>query len=107
MLFPKFRYWRSKPYRMWVASLPCCACGIEGWGQCAHSNQAKHGKGGGVKASDEFSFCLCSTRPGHQGCHTVHDTLVDMTHEQRSAIEDDYIARTQAMAAREGMRLAA
>ena len=94
MLFPKFRYWRSEGYRRWVASRPCIACGIEGYSQCAHSNQAKHGKGGAKKASDEFSFPLCSSHGWHQGCHTMHDLCIDMDKNERDALEDRYIAET-------------
>ena len=98
----KFPYWRSEPYRRWVASLPCIACGLEGYSQCAHSNQAKHGKGLGVKASDEFTFPLCAQHFGRIGCHTWHDLLEDMTHEERDEIEDRYIAKTWAAAAEHG-----
>lgn len=102
MLFPKFRYWTCKPYRMWVASRPCIACGIEGYSQCAHSNQAKHGKGRGIKASDEFTFPLCGSRWGQPGCHMRHDLCDGMTHEERDELEDRYIAQTWADAEAHG-----
>lgn len=101
MTFAKFPYWRSKPYLRWVASKPCLACGREGFSQAAHSNQAKHGKGRGIKASDEFTFPLCGPRWGLMGCHYMHDNCVDLL-KPRNVIEDDYIARTWAAAAADG-----
>jgi len=102
MLFPKFRYWRSKSYLRWVASLPCVACGIEGYSQAAHSNQAKHGKGKSVKASDEFTFPLCAPHGGHMGCHQMHDLAIGWTKAERDETEDRYIARTWADAQAHG-----
>lgn len=86
---------RSESYRRWVSTLPCVCCGIEGYSQAAHPNQ---GRGLGQKASDLEVFPLCCSRPGHQGCHVLHDTLVDMTLTIRRGLERVYIAKTQAMA---------
>lgn len=86
---------RSESYRRWVASLPCIACGIEGYTQAAHPN---YGRGLGQKASDLECFPLCSTRPGHMGHHAEHDMLVEMTLAERRELEREYIANTQAMA---------
>jgi len=99
MLFPKSKPVRSESYRRWVASLPCIVCGIEGYSQCAHPN---HGRGLGQKASDLDCFALCCTRPGHMGHHMEHDLLIDMTREQRRALERLYTARTQEMARQAG-----
>ena len=66
-MFSKFNYVRDKAHLNRVASLPCQLCGLEGQTQAAHSNQAKHGKGRGVKASDEFTAALC------QECHSQID----------------------------------
>ena len=74
---PKFNYFRSKKHLMNVASLPCQNCYIEGQTQAAHSNQAEHGKGRGIKASDEFTAALC------QACHTELDSGARLTKEQR------------------------
>lgn len=96
---PKFVYFRSLPYRMWVASTPCRRCGIEKQGQCAHSNQAKHGKGDKIKAGDQYTFCLCVTRPGFMGCHMENDLLLNgLTKEQRDADEERFIAETWELA---------
>jgi hypothetical protein len=103
-MYPKFQYWRSHAYLRWVASLPCIACGIEGFSQAAHSNQAKHGKGRSIKASDEFTFPLCAPHFWMMGCHYMHDNCIDMPKAARDAIEDGYIARTWAEAAQFGWR---
>jgi hypothetical protein len=85
---------RSQAYRRWVASLPCIACGIVGYSQCAHAN----GGGMGTKDSDLRTFALCCTRPGHMGCHMQFDLCIDMTQAQRRELTEDYVSRTQAMA---------
>jgi hypothetical protein len=74
---PKFNYFRSKKHLMNVASLPCQNCYIEGQTQAAHSNWAEHGKGRGIKASDEFTAALC------QACHFELDQGARLTKEQR------------------------
>ena len=102
MNFQKFPYWRSEGYRRWVAARPCIACGVEGYSQCAHSNQARHGKGRGIKASDEFTFPLCSARPGIVGCHSWHDQHENVSTIEPDAFEDEAIARTWAAAEVDG-----
>jgi hypothetical protein len=86
----------------YVASHDCFACGIHGFSQAAHSNQARHGKGRGIKASDEFTWPLCCERPGHMGCHKMHDLCIDMSREERDALENEYIRRMHAIAWSEG-----
>jgi hypothetical protein len=90
---PKFNYVRSEPYRRYVASQACFACGIEGQSQACHSNQAKHGKGRSIKASDVFTWPLCVRH------HREHDHCLEMTKSERDAIEDEYIQRMQTLAA--------
>jgi hypothetical protein len=63
MMFPKFNYVRDKKRLKAVAALPCQLCFKEGETQASHSNQALHGKGRSIKASDEFTAALC------QACH--------------------------------------
>lgn len=101
-MFAKFPYWRSTAYRRWVATLPCIACGKEGYSQVAHSNQSKHGKGKSIKASDEFTFPLCCPRVFSMGCHTAHDLALDISKDERDALEDQYIATTWAAAQAHG-----
>jgi hypothetical protein len=93
---PKFSYVRSEPYRRYVASQACFACGIEGQSQACHSNQAKHGKGGSIKASDVFTWPLCVRH------HREHDQCLEMTKAERDSIEDEYIQRMQTLAAEAG-----
>ena len=60
MMFPKYKYFRSKQHLKNVASLPCQCCGAEGQTQAAHSNWAMFGnKGKSIKASDEYTAALC------------------------------------------------
>ena len=60
-----------------MASLPCQLCGLDGQTQAAHSNQSKHGKGRGIKASDEFTAALCQT------CHQKIDQGSDLEKQTR------------------------
>jgi len=74
---PKFAYVRSKKHLKNVASLSCQHCGIEGYTQASHSNQIKHGKSKGIKASDIYTAALCQT------CHYEIDQGSNLTKEQR------------------------
>lgn len=60
---------RNEAYRRAVASLPCIACGIQGYSQAAHlPPEAK-----GMKQSDLLTFPLCCARVGIPGCHQDYD----------------------------------
>ena len=64
MMFPKTKYLRDKKRLEACRALPCQHCGAEdGTIVAAHSNEGAHGKGRGIKASDEFVAALC------QKCH--------------------------------------
>ena len=76
-MISKFYYFRSKKHLKNVASLPCQVCGLEGSTQAAHSNQAKHGKGRGIKASDEYTAALCFKH------HFLIDQGQSLTKEER------------------------
>ena len=60
---PKFAYVRDERLRDMCRAMRCQHCGNDGtdagvtW---AHSNQAEHGKGKGIKASDVFVAALCT-----------------------------------------------
>ncbi len=95
---PKFPYVRSESYRRFVASLPCFACGIENRSQACHPNQARYGKGKGIKASDAFVFPLCIMH------HAMHDTCFEMTKAERDEVEDSYVERMQLIAAESGWK---
>ena len=64
---PKFNYLRSQTYLNLIRSLHCCNCSISPRSEAAHSNQGRHGKGKGIKASDEFTIPLCKK------CHAIYD----------------------------------
>ena len=77
MQIRKFNYYRSKKHLKNVASLDCQICGATGFIQAAHSNQMQHGKGRGIKSSDEYTAALCLK------CHYEIDQGKDLTKEQR------------------------
>ena len=76
-MIPKFNYFRSKKHLKNVASLACQHCGNESNVQAAHSNQAKHGKGRGIKASDEYTAALCLR------CHYELDQGKNLSKDER------------------------
>jgi hypothetical protein len=88
MMIPKFDYFRNKKHLQNVASLPCQNCYVEGQTQAAHSNWAEHGKGRGIRASDEFTAALCI------GCHREIDSEPTLNKEQRRYIWDMAHRRT-------------
>lgn len=84
MMFPKYKYFRSKEHLKNVASLPCQHCLAEGQTQAAHSNWAMFGnKGKGIKASDEYTAALCVT------CHQSLDSGSKMTKAERIEMWED------------------
>ena len=89
---------RDGKYLRLIASMPCFSCGIEGRSQAAHSNLAKHGKGGSMKASDYATFPLCAATLGDIGCHAKFDQNILVT-KQNKELTDFYIkaARRRAM----------
>ena len=71
---------RSKKVLNAAREMACQFCGIDnGTIVMAHSNQLKHGKGMGIKASDVFVAALCYT------CHNIVDgrCAPDMARETR------------------------
>jgi hypothetical protein len=73
----KFNYYRSKKHLKNVASLDCQICGATGFIQAAHSNQMQHGKGRGIKSSDEYTAALCLK------CHYEIDQGKELSKEER------------------------
>jgi len=86
--YPKTKYWRSKKHLQNVASLACQNCGLEGQTQAAHSNLSVHGKGRGIKASDEFTAALCFA------CHHDLDAGHTLTKEQKQKMFLDALHST-------------
>lgn len=61
-----------------IRALSCCECGASPRSQAAHSNFGIHGKGKGIKASDEYTIPLCVT------CHQNFDqNLSQQTRQQQ------------------------
>ena len=73
-----------------VRKLPCVKCG-QGPSQAAHSNSAKHGKGRGVKASDQFTVCLCHS------CHFQFDTFQLGSRAESEVMFDQWLIKTNRM----------
>lgn len=88
MQIEKFSYFRNKQHLKNVASLCCKHCGIDGQTQAAHSNQAKHGKGRSIKASDEFTAALCLK------CHYEIDQGKNLSREERQEMWEKAHKRT-------------
>jgi len=72
-----------------VRSAPCQHCGkADGTVCAAHSNQSKHGKGIGMKASDAAIAALCAS------CHYDIDHGIRLSRAERIALWDEAHART-------------
>ena len=84
-LFKPSRF-RSASHRKLVASLPCIACGLEGYTQAAHRNE---GKGMGIKACDSQMMPLCFR------CHSELDQGGKLDRETRRTIELAYVKATR------------
>ena len=79
----KFPYIRSPALLMACRQIPCQHCGAQdGTVVAAHSNQAKHGKGRAIKASDVFVASLCFS------CHAELDQGAQMTRAERTRMWD-------------------
>ena len=63
----KFEYIRSEKLMKMYRTIPCQHCGTSAPTCGAHSNQQKHGKGKGIKASDHFAASMCDN------CHKLCD----------------------------------
>ena len=82
---------RSPQYLRAVASLPCIACGIQGYSQAAHlPPEAK-----GMKQSDLLTFPLCCTRVGIPGCHQDYDQYRLFPREAAMTVGRAWAADTQ------------
>jgi hypothetical protein len=96
---PKFVHLRDERFRDMCRDMRCQHCGA--WGAhagvtWAHSNQSKHGKGGAIKASDQYVAAMCSV------CHRELDQGKLWTQEEKVEIWDEAHRRTVLMALRKG-----
>lgn len=73
-----------------IRKLPCVRCG-GGPSQAAHSNSSKHGKGRGVKASDEYTVSLCAS------CHAAFDQYRLGTRQESEAMFERWLEKTERM----------
>ena len=81
MAIQKFTYVRSKPLLQACRQLACQHCGTDDGTVCAaHSNQAQHGKGKSIKASDIYVAALCFR------CHTELDQGAPLSRGERVAM---------------------
>ncbi len=97
---PKAKIVRDKEYRRLVASLPCRACGIEGYSQAAHVPA----EGKGIKQSDDEIFPLCCDRPGVWGCHKNFDNYEMWPADETRRIGRQWAAETRALLNRRQQR---
>lgn len=83
MKFPKQTYVRSPALLKACRELHCMHCGTSDQTVCAaHSNQARHGKGRSIKASDEYVAALCFA------CHSELDQGAFLSQAGRVAMWD-------------------
>lgn len=73
-----------------IRKLPCVRCGSSP-SQAAHSNSSKHGKGRGIKASDEFTVPLCYS------CHSQFDQFKLGTRQESEALFEGWLEKTNLM----------
>ena len=73
-----------------IRKLPCVRCGNSN-SQAAHSNSAKHGKGGGIKASDAFVIPICAT------CHAAFDRFELGSRAESEAMFEKWLVRVERM----------
>lgn len=79
---------RSKKRLNEIRKLPCVRCG-QSPSQAAHSNSSKHGKGRGIKASDEFTVPLCYS------CHSAFDKFELGTRQESEAMFEQWLEKTE------------
>ena len=73
-----------------IRKLPCVRCGNPN-SQAAHSNSAKHGKGGSIKSSDQFTIPLCHS------CHFQFDTFQLGNRAESEAMFEKWLVKTELM----------
>jgi len=94
----KFEYIRSPALLKACRLIPCTNCGRDDGTVCAaHSNQAKHGKGRSIKASDIYVASLCSA------CHSALDQGSRMSRADRECMWDYCHTQTVKELVRGGM----
>ena len=78
--------------------IPCQHCGVDDGSVCgAHSNEAQHGKGRGIKADDSACASLC------HACHMDLDQGKDLSRLERQAMWHWAHVKTVAELTRRGL----
>jgi hypothetical protein len=91
MMLPKTEYVRSPKLMQAYRQIPCQHCGVDDGTVCgAHSNAAEHGKGRGIKASDDRAASLC-----HR-CHIAVDQGRSMSRTERVRVWTEAHVKTVA-----------
>jgi hypothetical protein len=86
---PKFTYIRSPALMALYRTIPCQHCGRDdGAVVGAHSNQAIHGKGRAIKATDTRCASLCAR------CHTAVDQSHHLSRDEREKLWWDAHVKT-------------
>ena len=73
-----------------IRKLPCIRCGNPN-SQAAHSNSAKHGKGRGIKSSDQFTIPLCAI------CHAAFDRFELGSRAESEAMFKEWLVKVDRM----------
>lgn len=92
----KFEYVRSRKLLNAIKTLPCQHCGAPAPSDPAHSNQAAHGKGKSIKASDVYVAALC------RACHQEIDQGRRLSYAERVELWSNAWRKTVAALLREG-----
>ena len=77
-----------------VRQLPCVHCGNPN-SQAAHSNSSKHGKGRGIKASDEYTVPLCHV------CHSALDRYELGSRAESEKLFEKWLMKVELMTAKQ------
>jgi len=98
MTLQKFNYTRSPKLMKLYRTIPCQHCGREdGTVAGCHSNASAHGKGRGIKASDQYAASLCVY------CHRIIDLFIGITREQAMEIWQAAHDKTIALLVKSGV----
>ena len=73
-----------------IRKLPCVRCGNPD-SHAGHSNSAKHGKGRGIKSSDQFTIPLCVI------CHAAFDRFELGNREESEKLFEQWLVKTELM----------
>lgn len=97
-MIAKTNYVRSKKLLEACREIPCQVCGVaDGTVVAAHSNQLRHGKGRGIKASDIYVASMCYRH------HTELDQGHAMSKSEKIEMWEDAHRNTVRLLVRRGL----